>query len=293
MPSAPLGSTASPDDPDVPAADQHSGAYTPPGEDARSPADTTWAVDELHRLLVASVQDYAIFAVTADGRIASWNPGAQRLKGYAPEEAVRQHLSIFYPPESRRPDGIAPRVLDLLDQAAREGRAEGEAWRVRRDGTRFWANVVLTPIRAEGGTLLGFAKVTRDLTARRAAEERARALAAETAARMAAERDSAEIRTLVDRLQDQAAELEAQSAEAQGLAEELEHANEELQRTAEDAERARDAAERGVARLERLQRIAAALATAVDVDTVVTCAVREARLAGWRRSGLQMQWMKR
>jgi PAS domain S-box-containing protein len=129
------------------------------------------------RLLVESVKDYGIFILTPEGRIDTWNEGAQRLKGYTSSEIIGQHFSVFYPPA----DVSAGKCDMELDVASREGRFEDEGWRVRKDGTRFWANVVITALRDEAGTLVGFAKVTRDLTERKQAEETQRALAAETA----------------------------------------------------------------------------------------------------------------
>lgn len=123
------------------------------------------ASDELFRTLVASVRDYAIFALDPTGRIETWNQGAEQLKGYRADEAVGQHFSIFYPPE----DVSAGKCEYELEVAAREGRFEDEGWRVRKDGSRFWANVVITAVR-DKGVLVGFAKVTRDLTTRVAAE---------------------------------------------------------------------------------------------------------------------------
>jgi PAS domain S-box-containing protein len=123
--------------------------------------------DELYRLLVESVEDYAIFALDPDGYIASWNPGAERINGYTAEEAIGNHFSMFYPA-----DRIATRFPEYeLREAARVGRFEDEGWRLRKDGTRFWSNVVITALRDSAGKLVGFAKVTRDLTERRAAEE--------------------------------------------------------------------------------------------------------------------------
>lgn len=117
------------------------------------------------RLLVDSVQDYAIFMLDREGRIATWNAGAQRIKGYKAEEIIGQHISRFIP-EAARP------VSDLeLHRAETEGRFEEEAWRQRKDGTRFWASVIITPIRNADGQLTGFAKVTRDITQRRNAEQ--------------------------------------------------------------------------------------------------------------------------
>jgi PAS domain S-box-containing protein len=121
----------------------------------------------LHRLLVDSVRDYAIFALDAEGNVLSWNAGARRLKGYEPEEIIGRHFSNFYP----EVDKEAGKPEWELETAARDGSVEDEGWRIRKDGTRFWANVVITALRDEAGTLVGFAKVTRDLTERRRAEE--------------------------------------------------------------------------------------------------------------------------
>ena len=240
-------------------------------------------VDALHRLLVASVQDYAIYALDRAGRVATWNPGAERLKGYTRDEILGQPISRFYPPESSDVDGVSLRPHELLDMAARAGRAEAEGWRVRKDGSRFWAHVVITPVRDEQGALIGFAKVTRDLTERRAAEARARELAAEQAARSVAERAEAEARLLAERLQEQALELEAQTEEAQVLTEELEQTNEELQQTALEAERARDAAEAArraadelQARFRRLFEASPLPSWAVDLETLAILDVNEA-----------------
>jgi PAS domain S-box-containing protein len=122
---------------------------------------------ELHRLRVESVDDYAIFALDPDGYILSWNAGAQRFKGYTADEAIGKHFSIFYPRE--KIEAGFPEFE--LKEATRVGRFEDEGWRVRKDGSRFWANVVITALRDHGGHLVGFAKVTRDLTERRLAEE--------------------------------------------------------------------------------------------------------------------------
>ena len=124
----------------------------------------------LYRLLVDSVRDYAIFALDAEGHVLSWNAGARRLKGYEPEEIIGRHFSTFYP----RADLEAGKPEWELEVAAREGSVEDEGWRIRKDGTRFWANEVITALRDEAGTLVGFAKVTRDLTERRRAEEKLR-----------------------------------------------------------------------------------------------------------------------
>jgi PAS domain S-box-containing protein len=129
------------------------------------------------RILVESVKDYAIFILDPEGHVLTWNLGAARIKGYRASEIIGKHFSIFYPPEE-----VAAGKTDLeLEVAARIGRFEDEGWRVRKDGSRLWANVVITALRNSDGTLLGFAKFTRDLTERRAAEETQRALAAERA----------------------------------------------------------------------------------------------------------------
>jgi PAS domain S-box-containing protein len=123
--------------------------------------------DDRYRLLVEAITDYAIYMLDPEGRITSWNPGAQRFKGYASDEIIGEHFSRFYTPQDREA-GVPEAALRTATQ---EGRFEAEGWRVRKDGTRFWANVVIDPIRAPSGDLLGFAKITRDLTERRAAEE--------------------------------------------------------------------------------------------------------------------------
>jgi len=123
--------------------------------------------DERFRLLVESVRDYAIFLLDPQGVITSWNLGAERLKGYRAEEIIGRHFSIFYPPE-KVAEGHPPWELK---QALKDGRYEEEGWRVRKDGSLFWADVVITPLRDKQGRHVGFAKVTRDLTERRRAEE--------------------------------------------------------------------------------------------------------------------------
>lgn len=128
------------------------------------------ASEERFRLLVQSVTDYAIYMLDPDGNVSSWNPGAERFKGYAADEIMGEHFSRFYTDEDRAA-GV-PRFA--LETARREGRFEAEGWRVRKDGSRFWASVVIDPIRNEAGELIGFAKVTRDLTEKRAIEEQLR-----------------------------------------------------------------------------------------------------------------------
>ena len=133
----------------------------------QAPGGIAHETGELHRLLVESVDEYAIFALDPDGYILSWNAGAHRFKGYTAAEVIGKHFSIFYPREKIE-EGF-PQFE--LKEAARVGRFEDEGWRIRKDGSRFWANVVITALRDHAGHLVGFAKVTRDLTERRLAEE--------------------------------------------------------------------------------------------------------------------------
>jgi len=147
--------------------------------------------EERFRLLVEGVSDYAIFMLDVNGLVASWNVGAQRIKGYAADEIIGRHFSVFYPPE----------VVDSgwpeheLREAAATGRFVDTGWRVRKDGSKFWAGVTITAMRDDAGTLLGYAKLTRDLTERKRVEaiemasvEREEILDAERNARMAAQR---------------------------------------------------------------------------------------------------------
>jgi len=123
--------------------------------------------EERFRLLVEAVQDYAIFMLDPGGHIASWNIGAQRIKGYRGAEIIGRHFSCFYPEEDLR----SGKPAWELQEAARDGRFEDEGWRIRKDGSRFWASVVITAVRDEAGTLIGFAKVTRDFTERMQVQE--------------------------------------------------------------------------------------------------------------------------
>jgi PAS domain S-box-containing protein len=120
-----------------------------------------------YRRLVTSVRDYAIFMLDPAGHILSWNAGARRLKGYEPEEIIGRHFSVFYSAEDRARNHPSYE----LEVAVREGRYEEEGWRIRKDGTRFWAQVTITAVRDEEGRLTGFAKVTRDLSERKRSEE--------------------------------------------------------------------------------------------------------------------------
>jgi PAS domain S-box-containing protein len=122
---------------------------------------------EEFKILVDGIRDYAIFKLDRNGLVTTWNSGAERLKGYREDEIVGKHFSTFYLPE----DVAARKMEHALEVAAREGRFEDEGWRIRKDGSRFWANGVITSLRTPDGDLIGFAKVTRDLTERRRAEE--------------------------------------------------------------------------------------------------------------------------
>lgn len=138
------------------------------------------AAGDVAQLLLASVTDYAIYTLDPSGKVTSWNAAAERIKGYAAAEIIGQHFSVFYT-DADRAAGQPER--ELLGAAG--GRYENDGWRLRKDGTRFWANVVVTPVLGRGGALIGFAKVTRDLTERRRAEEEHLRLArAETALRL-------------------------------------------------------------------------------------------------------------
>jgi PAS domain S-box-containing protein len=123
--------------------------------------------EQRFEMLVTAISDYAIYMLTPEGFISSWNTGAERFKGYAANEVIGQHFSLFYTEEDRR----AGKPARALQTAREQGRFEDEGWRVRRDGTRFWASVVVDPIRDLSGELVGFAKITRDITERKAAEE--------------------------------------------------------------------------------------------------------------------------
>jgi PAS domain S-box-containing protein len=147
-----------------------------PNGDPSSPAheleEALRASDERFRLVVAGVRDYAIFLLDTDGNVSSWNEGAERIKLYTEEEILGRHFSVFYP----QADIDSGRPWRELEIAAAEGRFEEEGWRLRKDGRRFWASVVITALRRPDGELAGFAKVTRDLTERRRAQRRLEAL---------------------------------------------------------------------------------------------------------------------
>ncbi|BAO92338.1 PAS domain-containing sensor histidine kinase [Caballeronia cordobensis] len=182
---------------------------TPDGTPDNPAAASPLQSDAHFRLLVESVEDYAIFLLDAQGRVATWNNGAKRIKGYDAQDIVGRHFSVFYPPE----DIAAGKPQKELAAAAHTGRVEDEGWRVRRDSTRFWANVVITALRDAEGALIGFAKVTRDMTDRlRLAElQHARALSAHVQTALENERASI-ARELHDDLGQQLAALKMQLA---------------------------------------------------------------------------------
>jgi PAS domain S-box-containing protein len=156
--------------------------------DRRAAEETLRESEERFRLLVQEVKDYAIFMLSPTGHVISWNEGAQRINGYSASEIIGKHFSAFYPAqeiENGKPE------LELLI-ASREGRFEEEGWRLRKDGSPLWANVLITAVRNAKGELIGFAKVTRDLTERRAAQQRALAEARRAAEAEVANRAKSE-----------------------------------------------------------------------------------------------------
>ena len=136
--------------------------------DRRKAEEALRQSQEQFRLLVQGVTDYAIYLLSPEGNVTSWNPGAQRIKGYAPKEIIGQHFSKFYTKEERE----TGEPENALATAKREGRFEKEGWRVRKDGTRFWAHVVIDIVRNDAGAHVGFAKITRDITERRETQEK-------------------------------------------------------------------------------------------------------------------------
>ena len=141
--------------------------------DGDQPANSTPSASTLlfdnerqFRLLVGGVIDYALYMLDPDGRVSTWNAGGERIKGYAPDEIIGQHFSRFYPPE----DVASGKPERLLEIARSTGKYEEEGWRLRKDGSRFWADVLITTLYDESGNIRGFAKVTRDRCMSRLAE---------------------------------------------------------------------------------------------------------------------------
>jgi PAS domain S-box-containing protein len=150
-------------------------------EESRRQSEERNRLNEIRfRLLIAAVKDYAIISLDADGLVTSWNSGAESLKGYAAEEMIGQHVSRLY----RKEDLERGKLVEELRRAAAEGHVEGEGWRVRKDGSRFWAEVVTTALRGADGELIGYVKIDKDKTFRRAAEEQIQKLNAELTLRV-------------------------------------------------------------------------------------------------------------
>ena len=171
--------------------------------------------EERFRLLVEGVQEYAIFQLDPDGNVVSWNAGAQRLKGYNSTEIIGQHFSVFYPQE----DLMNDKPREILARAARDGQTQNEGWRVRKDGSRFWANVVITALRDPKGNLLGFAKLTRDTTEIREKAE------AQTKAKELLELRVAQRTAVLTRVND---EMRTEIAERQRAEEQLRESRDQL-----------------------------------------------------------------
>lgn len=168
---------------------------------------------ELFRLLVEGIKDYAVFVLDPEGNVLTWNPGAEAMKGYTREDIVGKHFSKFYLPEAVQ-SGWPERELAL---AAKEGRFADEGWRVRKDGTSFWASVIISALRADDGKLSGFAKVTQDMTERRASEERVQAL-------------NRELRHRISELDESRRVIEFRTLELQRLSSRLLHIQDEERR---------------------------------------------------------------
>ena len=185
----------------------------------RTPYTSSLDDSDIFRLLVESIRDYAIFVLDPQGNVATWNPGAQALKGYSREDIIGKHFSKFYLPEAVQ-SGWPERELLL---AQKEGRFSDEGWRVKKDGTVFWASVVIVPLHSGQGELTGFAKITQDMTDRRQAEEKVQELNRELRQRIIEldeSRRNVELRTM--ELQKLSSELlQIQDEERRRLAREI------------------------------------------------------------------------
>lgn len=183
-----------------------------------APEKSSGGNDELFKLLVDTVKDYAIFVLSPDGRVLTWNAGAQALKGYDRDEIIGQHFSKFYLPEAVQSNWPARELL----LAEKEGRFSDEGWRVKKDGSAFWASVIITALRDQSGKLSGFAKVTQDMTERRDAAERIQNL-------------NRELRKRVSQLDESRRVIELRTLELQNLsAQVLRLQDEERRRIARD-----------------------------------------------------------
>lgn len=175
-------------------------------------SDSHQSESEQFRLLVEQVKEYAIFMMDPQGRVATWNAGAERIKGYAAAEIIGRPYSTFFPPE----DAAAGKPSRILETAAREGKSEQEGWRVRKNGSRFWASALVTAIRDRSGKLVGFCKITRDITERMRYEEALqREIAEKETAREEVARSEDSLRQLSFRL------LQAQDEERRRIGREM------------------------------------------------------------------------
>ena len=245
------------------------------------PAET----EQSFRLLVESVKDYAIFMLDPQGIITTWNAGAERLKGYRASEIIGRHFSIFYTPEDR----AAGRPERSLERALAEGRYEDEDWRVRKDGSLFCADIVITPLFDESGEHKGYAKVTRDLTEqRRAEEERMRLAHAEEAVRIREEFISVaahELRTPLNALKLQVAGLKLvasrerdASFDREQVASRVDRLLRLTDRLANLIERLLDVSRLGIGRISIEQQRMDLVACARDVLTLLETAARHVKI---------------